>query len=241
MSDGLSEIALESNRPRLLDLFCGAGGAAMGYHRAGFDVVGVDIKDQPRYPFTFIRADALEFLDSLWLDTGAFDLVHASPPCQHYSDLARRNGNADEHPDLIGPVRLALARRARDYVIENVEGAPLFEPTMLCGARFRLSADGYKLRRHRLFEATFPIEIEGCACASDHRPIIDVSGGGPTHAPRTDGGGGRTYKGTVAQKRAVMGIDWMTGAEIVESIPPAYTEFIGRQFFAALERKEVAA
>ena len=220
-----------ANRPRLLDLFCGAGGAAMGYHLAGFDVVGVDIKDQPRYPFTFIRADALELLASPWFDREAFDLIHASPPCQHYSDLASRNGNADEHPDLVGAVRDALGRIPQDYVIENVEGAPLIAPTTLCGTAFMLGVDGYRLRRHRLFETNWPLAyMPLCSCGRDSRPIIDVSGGGPTHAPRKDGAGGRTYKGTVAQKAAAMGIDWMTGAELVESIPPDYTEAIGRKF-----------
>jgi DNA (cytosine-5)-methyltransferase 1 len=124
------------------------------------------------------------------------------------------------------------------YVIENVEGSPLHHPVTLCGAMFRLSADGYKLRRHRLFETTFPINpMPVCRCSSDYRPVLDVSGGGPTHAPRLDGGGGRTYKGTVAQKRAIMGIDWMTGSEIVEAVPPAYTYFIGRRYLAALQKR----
>jgi DNA (cytosine-5)-methyltransferase 1 len=218
-------------RPRLLDLFCGAGGAAMGYHRAGFDVVGVDIRDQPNYPFTFIRADALDLLTSPWFDRQAFDLIHASPPCQFYSDLAHRNGNAHVHPDLIGPTRDALGRLPQKYVIENVEGAPLIAPKTLCGSSFLLGVDGYRLRRHRLFETNWPLAyLPLCSCAMQSRPIIDVSGGGPTHAPRKDGAGGRTYKGTVAQKRTAMGVDWMTGAELVESIPPDYTEAIGVEF-----------
>lgn len=226
-------------RPRLLDLFCGAGGAAMGYHRAGFEVVGVDLHDQPHYPFPFIRADALGLLASPWFDPQAFDLIHASPPCQHYSDLARRNGNAHEHPDLIGPTRTALLLTGVPYVIENVEGAPLIAPELICGSWFDLGVDGYRLRRHRLFELSWPHStIAGCQCRGDARPIIDVSGGGPTHAPRKDGGGGRTYKGTVAQKKAAMAIDWMNGTEIVESIPPAYTEEIGAVFLA---QRKVAA
>ena len=116
--------------PRLLDLFCGAGGAGMGYHRAGFEVVGVDIKPQPRYPFEFHQADALTFVAEYG---DRFDAVHASPPCQRFSDLAKRNGNADEWPDLIEPLRPILRMIGRPYVIENVEGAPLRDPAMLCG------------------------------------------------------------------------------------------------------------
>ena len=214
----------------------------MGYHRAGFEVVGVDIANQPHYPFKFIRADALELLDSPWFDRQAFDLIHASPPCQHYSDLAGRNRNADEHPDLIGPTRDALGRLPQPYVIENVEGAPLIAPTTLCGTAFMLGVDGYRLRRHRLFETNWPLAyLPVCSCARDSRPIIDVSGGGPTHAPRKDKGGGRTYKGTVAQKAAAMGIDWMTGAELVEAIPPDYAQTIGHKFLIWKGARLVAA
>jgi DNA (cytosine-5)-methyltransferase 1 len=226
-------------RWRLLDLFCGAGGAAMGYHRAGFEVVGVDIKPQPRYPFTFIRADALELLDSPWFDPRAFDVIHASPPCQHYSDLAGRNGNAEEHPDLIDDVRRALWRTGVPYVIENVEGAPLIRPVTVCGTSLGLGVSGYRLRRHRLFESNVQLTAPPCACQGDERPIIDVSGGGPTHAPRSDGGGGRTYKGTVKQKAEAMGIDWMVGSELVEAIPPAYTELLA-PFFAFTSWEAIA-
>lgn len=223
-----------------LDLFCGAGGASMGYHRAGFEMVGVDLANQPRYPFTFIQAGALTFLSEPWVDLSVFAFIHASPPCQHYSDLAGRNGNADAHPDLIGQVRELLEATGLPYVIENVEGAPLIDPVTICGTERGLTSGWYRLRRHRLFETNWQLTSPGCGCAGDGRPIIDVSGGGPTHAPRIDGGGGRTYKGTVAQKRAAMGIDWMTGTEIVEAIPPAYTEYIGHQLLAHV-RQEVAA
>jgi len=222
---------------RVLDLFCGAGGMGTGYERALSDsaytveVVGVDIANQPRYPFTFIRGDALDLLSSPWFDAQAFDLIHASPPCQHYSDLAGRNGNADEHPDLIEPVREALKATGLPYVIENVEGAPLHDAVTFCGTAFGLGTATHKLRRHRRFEANFPLGPPIlCGCALDPRPIIDVSGGGPTHAPRLDGKGGRTYKGTVAEKAEAMGIDWMTGAELVEAIPPAYAERIAFRF-----------
>jgi DNA (cytosine-5)-methyltransferase 1 len=127
-------------RPRLLDLFCCAGGAAMGYHHAGFDVWGVDIKPQPRYPFKFTQKNALDrsYLHPMWI-TANFDAVHASPPCQRFSDLAKRNGNAADWPDLVAPTRELLRETGLPYVIENVEGAPLEEPTMLCGTMFRMT------------------------------------------------------------------------------------------------------
>jgi DNA (cytosine-5)-methyltransferase 1 len=223
-----TRVSKQGGRPKILDLFCGAGGASMGYYRAGFAVVGVDLHDQPRYPFTFVRGDVFEILGSPWFDVQAFDAIHASPPCQHYSDLAYRNGNADEHPDLIARVRDALTARQVPYVIENVEGSPLINTVLICGTERNLGVGEYRLRRHRLFETNWPFypahpSVNGCRCSDDARLVIDVSGGGPTHAPRLDGGGGRTYKGTVAEKRKAMGIDWMTGAELVEAIPPAYT------------------
>lgn len=245
---GVSPPGHSSKRPArafLLDLFCGAGGCSVGYNRAGFDVSGVDIAARQRYPFPFFQADALVFLRTLyleeWPDTYLlphrpnFDAIHASPPCQHYSDLAGRNGNADEHPDLIGPVRELLQATGLPYIIENVEGSPLIDPVTICGTTLGLGVDGYRLRRHRCFETNFPLVVPACQCAGDHRPVIDVTGGGPTYAPRLDGGGGRTYKGTVAQKRGAMGIPWMIGAELVEAIPPAYTELIGAQLLAALD------
>lgn len=223
-SEPLTTFAVEG-----LDLFCGAGGAAVGYARTGAYMVGVDKANQPRYPFPFLRMDVFEFLESPWLDLSGFDFIHASPPCQHYSDLAGRNGNADQHPDYIARLRELLKATGKPYIIENVEGAPLIEPVLICGTSLGLGVDGYRLRRHRLFEANFPITGTGCDCHLDERPVIDVSGGGPTHAPRLDGGGGRTYKGTVAQKKAAMGISWMNGTEIVEAIPPAYTEVFAPQ------------
>ncbi len=210
-----------------LDLFCGAGGAGSGYYDC--TMLGVDLYDQPHYPFTFVRWDVFRLLEASWFDVTVFDFIHASPPCQHYSDLAYRNGNASEHPDLIGRVREQLEAIGLPYIIENVEGAPLRDPVTICGTALGLGVDGYRLRRHRLFETNFPLDVPPCACANDRRPIIDVSGGGPTHAPRLDGAGGRTYKGTVAQKRRAMGIDWMTGGELVEAIPPAYTALISSQ------------
>lgn len=235
------------SRPRLLDLFCGAGGASRGYHDAGFTVVGVDIKPQPRYPYEFEQADALELLSTFmseirgWWDVPAFDAIHASPPCQRYSDLAKRNGNADAHPDLIGPVRALLEATGLPFVIENVEGAPLRNWTAICGTERGLGVDGYRLRRHRWFETNWKLEPTQCHCPGDHRPVIDVSGGGPTNAPRLDGKGGRTYKGTADQARAAMGIDWMTKAELNEAIPPAYTHLVGEQLRDVVVQRAAAA
>jgi DNA (cytosine-5)-methyltransferase 1 len=235
-------------KPRLLDLFCGAGGAAMGYHRAGFEVVGVDIKPQPRYPFEFVQADAINGLGAMvegWRLAASewrledFDAIHASPPCQRWSTATKRNGTQGEHPDLIAQTRELLKETGLPYVIENVVGAPLDHPMMLCGSKFNLSADGYRLKRHRLFELSwdrylFQYVRDGCRCSRDSRPVMDVTGGGPTRKARTDGGGGRPYKGTADQARRIMGIDWMTKAELNEAVPPAYTEFVGTQLLAHL-------
>lgn len=208
---------------RLLDLFCCAGGAGVGYSRAGFEVVGVDIKPQPNYPLPFIQGDALT-LDPKFL--ALFDAIHASPPCQSYSDLAKRNGNGHKWPRLIEPVREMLSRSGLPYVIENVEGAPLIDPVVLCGTMFP------KLRvlRHRLFEANF--EIVRPPHNKKH-PKVHTLDRRKSHFGKTDEwkdfvqvtGGGNC---TLAAARAAMGIDWMTKGEINESIPPAYTEFVGR-------------
>jgi DNA (cytosine-5)-methyltransferase 1 len=138
-------------KPRILDLFCGAGGASAGYARAGFDVVGVDLNPQPRYPFEFHQADALTFpLDG-------FDAIHASPPCQAYSTMRRGLWKDREHPDLIAPIRDRLIGADVPYVIENVEGARrlLVNPVLLCGTMFGLGTkEGNQLRRHRYFECS---------------------------------------------------------------------------------------
>lgn len=203
---------------RLLDLFCGAGGAAMGYHRAGFDeIIGVDIEPQPHYPFTFVQADALTFpLDG-------FDVIHASPPCQAYCKFSRNLGTSDRHPDLIPPMQRRLEGYV--YVLENVEGAPLASPFMLCGSMF-----GLRVRRHRLFESPVLVPSLLFAPAScRHDGIsIGVYGRGTTvwHRAKL----GRNVG--IAEKRAAMGIDWMTGDELREAIPPVYTEWIGKQLLA---------
>ena len=226
--------ALKKSQPklRLLDLFCGAGGAGVGYAQAGFDVVGIDINHQANYPMTFIQADVLN-LDPAFV--ASFDAVHASPPCQSYSDLAKRNGNADEWPRLVEPVRRMLQNSRRPYVIENVEGAPLLAPIVLCGTMF----PGLRVLRHRLFEANFEITVP----PHGKHPKVHTFDKRKSHFGKTDEwkdfvqvtGGGNC---TLAAARDAMGIHWMTKNEINESIPPIYTHHIGRQLLDHIRNAE---
>lgn len=226
--------ALREGRPLLLDLFCKAGGAAMGYYRAGFEIVGIDIEPQPRYPFQFIQVDAMG-LDEGFLS--GFHAIHASPPCQRYSDLAKRNGNAAAHPDLVEPVRKLLHFIGRPYVIENVEGAPLIDPVVLCGTMF----DGLRVLRHRLFETDWPLQQP----AHGKHPLVYTMDRRKAHFQRLDQeaafvqvtGGGNYSKAAAA---SAMGIDWMTKDELNQAIPPAYTRFIGEQLLAHLQLRKAA-
>jgi DNA (cytosine-5)-methyltransferase 1 len=227
---------------RLLDLFCGAGGAAMGYHRAGFEVVGVDIKPQPHYPFEFHQADALEVLrrgqgDPIEMGQfpwaiGRFDAIHASPPCQAFCDL-KSMYNALPHADLLTPIRALLLMNGLPYVIESVPGSPIRAGSLLCGTHFGLgTADGTaELRRHRYFEVHPPTLFLGAPCAHDRsKRVIGVYGGHGRDRRRI----ANTQDFSTEQRREAMGIDWMTGNELSQSIPPAYTEWIGRQLIEAL-------
>lgn len=225
---------MRERRPRLLDLFCCAGGAATGYHRAGFDVVGVDIAPQPRYPFEFKQADVLS-LESAWI--AEFDVIHASPPCQAYSDLAARNGNGDQWPKLIEPVRNMLRATGLPYVIENVEGAPLQNYVVLCGTMFI----GLRVLRHRLFETNFPIVPP----PHQPHPKVHTLDRRKSHYGKTDEwkdyvqvtGGGNS---SVAAARDAMGISWMLKKELNEAIPPAYAEFVGREIRQHLSQNVAA-
>ncbi len=217
-----------NHKPRLLDLFCCAGGAGVGYARAGFDVVGIDNTPQPRYPLSFIQADALK-LEPEFIAT--FDAIHASPPCQSYSDLAKRNRNAHEWPRLIEPVREMLIKTGLPYIIENVDGAPLINPIILCGTMFK----GLRVIRHRLFETNFPVLIP----PHGKHPICHTFDKRKGQYGKTDemrdfvsvNGGGNC---SVVAARDAMGIDWMTKNEMNEAIPPVYTQFIGEQLLACM-------
>lgn len=216
---------------RILDLFCGAGGAGMGYHRAGFEVVGVDINPQPRYPFEFHQGDALEFLASG--EAEGFDAIHASPPCEHYARIGCVHGVRGNHPDLIDATRAALIATGLPWVIENVPDAKIPAAVILCGSHFGLGAvgelDGVRrqLRRHRLFEASFAMLSHPCTHRGE--PVGVYGNGGPQRANRNRG-----YMGSRQERRDAMGIDWMDNNEIRKAIPPAYTQFIGEQLMRVL-------
>jgi DNA (cytosine-5)-methyltransferase 1 len=223
---------------RLLDLFCGAGGAAMGYHRAGFEVIGIDLKPQPRYPFPFFQADALR------LPFGGFDAIHASPPCQAHSSIGAhaRRLTGVEHPDLVPATRDLLVASGLPYVIENVPGAPLIAPVVICG-----SSVGLNVRRHRLFETNWPLMVPPCAHgwqtprfqSSDSRrrhlvsTVVGVYGG---HRATVVGVHGNcNYAGEQALREWAMEVDWMNSYELTQAIPPAYTELIGHQLMQHLK------
>lgn len=217
---------------RLLDLFCGAGGAGMGYHRAGFEVVGVDLNPQPRYPFEFIQEDAIGVLTDLVAGgPGRFDAIHASPPCQAFTAY-RRTGIVGEYPDLIESTRDLLNGTGLPCVIENVVGAPLNDPVLICGTMFDPPME---IQRHRLFEANWDLEPPVWPCRhklngpSRYPGGSSVRKGGHSRYPvrRTIEVG--SWDIPKAKQDEAMGIDWMTLPELSESIPPAYTEFIGHQ------------
>jgi len=227
-------------RPRLLDLFCCAGGAGMGYHQAGFDVVGVDLSPQPRYPFGFLQMDATA-VDQRFLRT--FDAIHASPPCQGYTALRHAPGTKGA-PKLIEAVRAMLNASGLPYVIENVEEArsAMIHPIMLCGSAFGLASHGCELRRHRLFESNIALSSPGCSHGD--RPVVGIYGGHARIRAAKHGGRGTRdawpngHKPVAAE---AMGMDWATLAEMSEAIPPAYTRFIGEQLIAHLQSRREAA
>ena len=209
-----------ASRPRLLDLFCGAGGAATGYYRAGFDVVGVDIKPQPRYPFTFVQSDALEYCAAHGHE---FDAIHASPPCQGYSSMRHLPWLRDrDYPLLIPVTRLTLQSTGKPWVIENVSRAPLMGAE-LCGL-----ALGMRLIRHRRFESSHLLLFPPCP----GHPVLFPGAHKMSVKGLGDGVMG-VFPGD--DPSTVLGIDWMQGREIRQAIPPAYTEYIGRQLLQHME------
>ena len=202
----------------------------MGYSLAGFEVVGVDIKKQKRYPFEFIHADALEVLADIEF-LAQFDVIHASPPCQTHSStkhLRDAQGNSTTKVDLIPQTREGLIAWGKTYIIENVPGAPLLDPVQICGSSFDL-----KVRRHRLFESNAPLVGTTCDHKKQGRPVgvYGAMKDNPKGIDRKTGKmvfGGKTAE-SVEQAREAMGIDWMLWGDLVEAIPPAYTKHLGDQ------------
>jgi DNA (cytosine-5)-methyltransferase 1 len=226
---------------KVLDLFCGAGGAGYGFHLAGFEVVGVDIKPQLNYPFKFHQADALEFLKS---HAHEFDYIHASPPCQAHSAMTRGRwkDRISSHLQLIDEARRLLIESGKPFDIENVPGAPLICPIVLCGSMFGLQTkSGAQLRRHRLFETNWDVGLFP-SCSHNRFSSIGVYGGQHPNrkvTPKTIGvygnSGGSSNRDNICgfgidDRKDAMQIDWMTGKELSQSIPPAYTRFIAQQF-----------
>lgn len=258
-----------SRQRRVLDLYCGVGGAARGYDQAGFEVVGVDIEPQPNYrfgqaynlPYGFVQADALESLDRL-LDGGRvggwtlddFDVIHASPPCQRFTAMGRMANTHDDHPDLVAPTRELLEATGKPYVIENVEGAPLRDPLLLCGTMFGLGilagGEWYELQRHRLFESNVDLKATWLRCKHgetrrffapgergewyDREPagVVGVYGGHLRNRSRADGQRDRGRDFSVPDRkqaaREALEIQWArTWHELDEAVPPAYTMRVG--------------
>lgn len=248
-------------RPRLLDLYCGAGGCSKGYFEAGFDVVGVDVDPQPNYPYEFVQADALKYVS--WLIEAEyahvddavtayncagghllsdFAAIHASPPCQAYS-AAKRIGNARPgHKDLVGVTRDVLIQAGRPWIIENVPGSPLDTHVELCGTQF-----GLPLRRHRFFESSEFLFSHPNPCR--HRDgDLTVFG----HVVQICGSRGTAYKDAkgrthyrplrvgIEEGRDAMGIDWMNRGELSQAIPPVFTEYLGRQLLSRIRAIDVA-
>jgi DNA (cytosine-5)-methyltransferase 1 len=207
---------------RILDLFCGEGGAGFGYHLAGFDVVGVDCKPSSRYPFDIVSGDALLVLKSRHQE---FDAFHASPPCQHYSCARTLKGNS--HPDLVAPVREALQATGKPWVIENVVGAPLRNATLLCGLMF-----GLNLYRHRLFESS--VILDFLLHPPHHAPVQRL--GHPLRQGEIMQIVG--HVNGVPQARIEMECPWMSQWGLSQAIPPRYTKWVGEQLISALDAME---
>jgi DNA (cytosine-5)-methyltransferase 1 len=214
---------------KLLDLFCGGGGASMGYHQAGYEVTGVDIKHRAEYPFEQITGDAMEMLkDKEFLSQ--FDVIHASPPCQVFTrarHLMKAQGNETSKPDLVAATREALIEWGGIYVMENVPDAPM-DGVILCGSSF-----GLKVRRHRIFESNMELQTLPCNHKEQGKPVgvYGAMGDQPQGVDKSTGKyvyGGRVAK-SIEEARDAMGIDWLKWQALKESIPPAYTKFVGEQ------------
>lgn len=225
---------------RALDLFCKAGGASMGLYQAGFEVTGVDIEPQKRYPFAFLQGSVLD-INPQWAQQ--FDLIWASPPCQAHSALKVLH-NAKKHLDLIPQTRVLLRAIGAPYIIENVEGAPLHKPCRLCGTMFGLGVQDADLRRHRIFETSFSVTQPKCNHGA--RATIGVYGGHVRNRKRTIAPTGHDLVAnstvrrlnreagypdfTIADGYEAMGINWMVRDELSQAIPPAYSKYLAEQF-----------
>lgn len=224
---------------KLLDLYCCAGGAAKGYHDAGFEVVGVDIVDRPNYPYEFIKADALEVLKDVEF-ISQFSAIHSSPPCQCYSKLKYLSGNVEKweenHVDLVAPTRELLIKTGKPYVIENVEGSPLINPIKLCGSQF----ENMYTQRPRLFESNIHLRKPDVPVVR-HKTL--KLGQGPAEDGYITVAGTRPPKGMneIQAKLyygfALGGIDWMSLEELTQAIPPVYTCFLGKQIIEYLDNQ----
>jgi DNA (cytosine-5)-methyltransferase 1 len=196
----------EPNGLTVLDVCCGAGGLSMGYYLAGFDVVGVDNRPMPNYPFPFYQADGLDFVATRGHE---YDLIHGSWPCERYANVTKWRGRPADHPDLLGPGRKVMQATGRPWVIENVPEAPLRHDYLLCGSQF-----GLNVKRHRAFETSWAGGGDLVAPCWHHKALLAFE-----------------HKGERAYADA-MGCTWMTNLEARKAVPPAYSEWIGRQFLA---------
>jgi DNA (cytosine-5)-methyltransferase 1 len=227
-------------KPKLLDLYCKAGGCSAGYAKAGFEVVGVDINPQPNYPYQFIHADALEILkDTEFISQ--FDVIAASPPCQFHTkakslSVARNGGKYGNHVDLIPQTRELLNATGKPYIIENVAGAPLNNPVKLFGSQFK----GLYTQRERWFESNIKLKEPEIARQKMKTPAAG-NGIGEDGSISICGSGGVRGMNSKQIKLywgfALGGVDWMDRAELAEAIPPAYTEFLGKQLLEHLKAK----
>lgn len=234
-------------KPLLYDVYCGAGGASRGYQLAGFRVVGIDNRPQPRYAGDeFVQMDAFAFFAAV--QRGEFPepaVWHSSPPCQAHSSM-RTMPDAKTHPNLIPATRAALEASGKPYVIENVIGAPLPAGILLCGTMFGLGCEDAELRRHRLFESNVMMLTPSCRHGARSRTVLGMYGGHARNRSRTIGVYGEGVRDSVrkhdrgakdfnvAQGREAMGIDWMTLAELCQAIPPAYTHYLGDQLMRVM-------
>lgn len=224
---------------RILDLFCGGGGASAGYAKAGLEIHGVDLSDQPHYPFHIDQGDALEYLAA---NHDAFDAFVASPPCRDHSILAHCGIGTDGSGSLLARTRSMLQTIEKPWVMENVVGAYMPNSVLLCGSMFDLGTKTHKLKRHRQFETSFPVPQPLDHCSEDRRPVIGLYGGRPRDrrsSPTTKGTSGTTLPFIDAQQ--AMEIDWLPIKPLCQAIPPAYTDYIGRYLLKELNGQAMPA